>query len=107
VTSAGVDITEQLYDLSKEPRLSVIIRIARLRWAGHVTRMVVNSMPRRLMCMQPERPRKVERPCAWWRDDVVKDARMPGIRSWWATAVNGEWRELLKEAKTVYELQRR
>jgi hypothetical protein len=28
-----------LYGLFKEPRLSVIIRIARLGWAGHVTRM--------------------------------------------------------------------
>jgi hypothetical protein len=31
--------------------------------------------------------------------------QMLGLRSWWATAMNGEeWRKLLKEAKTLYEL---
>jgi hypothetical protein len=93
-----------LYDLFKEPRLKVIIRIARLRWAGHVTRIEENSMPRRLMYMQPEGPTKVGRPRTRCRDDVGMDARMLGIRSWWATAMNREeWRKLLKKAKTVYE----
>jgi hypothetical protein len=45
---------KELYDLFKEPRLSVVIRIARLQWAGHVTRMDENCMPRRLMCVQQE-----------------------------------------------------
>jgi hypothetical protein len=36
---------------------------------------------------------------------VVKDARMLGLRSWCAIAMNREeWRKLLKEAKTLYEL---
>ena len=95
----------ELYDLFKEPRLSVIIRIRRLRRAGHVTRMEENSVPRRLMYMQPEGPRKEGRPRARWRDDVGKDARMLRVRSWWATAMDHEeWRKLLKEAKTLYEL---
>jgi hypothetical protein len=47
-------------------------------------------MPRRLMYTQPEGPRKVGGPRTRWRDDVVKDARMLGIRSWWATAMNRE-----------------
>jgi hypothetical protein len=45
---------KELYDLFKEPRISVIIRIGRLRWAGHVIRMEKNYLPRRLMYMQPE-----------------------------------------------------
>jgi hypothetical protein len=40
---------KELYDIFKEPRLSVVIRIARLRWAGHFARMDENCMPRRLM----------------------------------------------------------
>jgi hypothetical protein len=51
----------------------VIIRIGGLRWAGHVTRMEENSVPRRLMYMQTTRPRKVA-----WRDDVGKAARLLG-----------------------------
>jgi hypothetical protein len=64
---------KELYDLFKEPRLSVVIRIARLRWAGHVARMDENCMPRRLMYVQPEGLRKVGRPRARWRDEVGKD----------------------------------
>jgi hypothetical protein len=55
---------KELYDLFKEPRLSMVIRIARLRWAGHVARMNENCKPRRLMYMQPEGLRKVGRPRA-------------------------------------------
>jgi hypothetical protein len=36
----------------------------------------------------PERLRRVGRPHARWRDEVGKDARMLGIRSWWATAMD-------------------
>jgi hypothetical protein len=68
-------------DLFKKPRLSVVNRIARLRWAGHVARMDENCMPRRLMYVQPEGLRKVGRPRARWRDEVGKDARMLGLRS--------------------------
>jgi hypothetical protein len=96
---------KELYDLFKEPRLSVVIRIARLRWAGHVARMDENCMPRRLIYVQPEGVRKVGRPRARWRDEVGKDARMLELRSWWATAMNREeWRKLLSEAKTLCEL---
>jgi hypothetical protein len=83
----------------------VIIRIARLRWAGHVARIDENCVLRTLMHVQPEGLRKVRRPHAMWRDEVVKDARMLGLRSWWAAVMNREeWRKLLKEAKTLYEL---
>jgi hypothetical protein len=57
------------------------------------------------MYVQPEGLRKVGRPHARWRDEVGKDARMLELRSWWATAMNGEeWRKLLRKAKTLYEL---
>jgi hypothetical protein len=65
---------KELYDLFKESTLSMVIRIARLQWAGHVARMDKNCMLRRLMYVQPEGLRKVGRPCARWRDEVGKDA---------------------------------
>jgi hypothetical protein len=54
----------------------VVIRIARLQWAGHVARMDENCMPTRLMYVQLEGLRKVGKPCARWRDEVGKDARI-------------------------------
>jgi hypothetical protein len=78
-TSGGAGLTRNCMTFFKEPRLSVVIRIARLRWVGHVARMDENRMPRRLMYVQPERLRKVGRPRARWRDEVGKDARMLGL----------------------------
>jgi hypothetical protein len=96
---------KELHGLFQEPRLSVIIRIARLRRAGHIARMEEIYVPARLVYMQLEGPRKVGRQRTRWRDDVGKDARMLGIRSWWARAMNREeWRKPLREAKTLYEL---
>jgi hypothetical protein len=104
-TSGGAGLTRNFMAFFKEPRLSAVIRIARLRWAGHVARMDENCMPRRLMYVQPEGVRKVGRPRARWRDEVGNDARMLRLRSWWTTAMNREeWRKLLRETKTIYEL---
>jgi hypothetical protein len=58
----------------------MVIRIARLWWAGHVARMDENCMPTRLMYVQLEGLRKVGKPCARWRDKVGKDARIAGIK---------------------------
>jgi hypothetical protein len=41
-TSGGAGLTINFMTFFKEPRLSVVIRIARLRWAGHVARMDEN-----------------------------------------------------------------
>jgi hypothetical protein len=79
----------------------VIIRIARLRWAGHVARIDENCVPRTLMYVQPEGLRKVRRPRARWRNEVGKDA---GIKELVGSSHGEEWRTLLKEAKTLYQL---
>jgi hypothetical protein len=38
--------------------------------------------------MQPVGLRKVGRQCARWKDEVGKDARMRGIKSWWTATMN-------------------
>jgi hypothetical protein len=94
-----------LYDLFKEPKLSITVRIARLRWEGHVRRMDEEALPRRIMCVTPGGQRKMGRPKAHWREEVGKDAKMLVIRSWWSTAMNREeWRQLLSEVRTLTEL---
>jgi hypothetical protein len=78
--------------LFKEPKLSITIRFARLRWAGHVRRMDEEALSRRIMYVTLIRQRKTGRPKTR-REEVGKDARMLGIRSWWSTAMNREeWR---------------
>jgi hypothetical protein len=64
------------------------------------------ALPRRIiMYVTPIGQQKRGRPKARWREEVGKDARMLGIRSWWCTAMNREeWRQLSREARTLTEL---
>jgi hypothetical protein len=91
--------------LFKEPKLSITIRIARLRWAGHVRRMDEEALPRRIMYVTSIGQRKTWRPKPRWREEDGKEVRMLAIRSWWSTAVNREeLRRLLRETRTLTEL---
>jgi hypothetical protein len=51
---------KELYDLFKEPKLSITIRSARLRWPGHVRRMDEEALPRRIMYVTPKARRREE-----------------------------------------------
>jgi hypothetical protein len=84
---------KELNDLFKEPKLSITIRNARLRWAGHVRRMDEEALPRRIMYVTPIGQWKIGRPKARLREEAGKDERVLGIRSWWSAAMNREeWR---------------
>jgi len=63
-------LNRELCSLFKESRLSEVISIAKLRWAGHVARMEEICVPRRLRYVQPEGLRKVGIPRARWRGEV-------------------------------------
>jgi hypothetical protein len=45
--SRGAGFNRELHDLFKDPRLSAVIIIDRLRWAGHIAKMDEICMPRR------------------------------------------------------------
>jgi hypothetical protein len=59
------------------------------------------ALPRIIMHVTPTGQRKTGRPKARWREEVGKDVRILGIRSWWSTAMNRERRRLLWEAMTL------
>jgi hypothetical protein len=44
----------ELYQLYKTPNITRVIKITRLRWAGHLQRMSDNEIPRRIMECKPE-----------------------------------------------------
>jgi hypothetical protein len=95
---------KELYNLFKELSVSVTIRIARLRWAGHVRRMDEEALPGIIMYVTPIGPQKTGRPKVG-REEVGKDEKMLRIRSWWSTTMNREeWRRLVREAMTLTEL---
>jgi hypothetical protein len=61
--------------LVKDPDITVVMKIVRLRWAGHVIRMIDSEMPKRIMNYNVEGKRRVGRPKARWSDAVEKDMR--------------------------------
>jgi hypothetical protein len=51
------------------------------------------ALPGKIIYVTPIGQWKTGRPKAPWREEVGKDARMLGIRSWWSTVMNREeWR---------------
>ena len=55
---------KELYELYKSSNIITDIKIARLRWAGHVQRMKNDEMVKRKMEGKPEGRRGVGRPCS-------------------------------------------
>jgi len=76
------------------------IKAQRIRWLGHVKRMEVGAMPRRMMEGRLFIGRRKGRPRSRWMDDVIADLGVMKIRQWTEKAEDREqWRLVVKEAK--------
>jgi hypothetical protein len=64
------------------------IKAQRIRWLGHVKRMEVGTMPRRMMEGRLFIGRRKGRPRLRWMDDDVADLRAMKIRQWTEKAEN-------------------
>jgi hypothetical protein len=53
---------KEIYTLYGNPKLSTVIKLRRLQWAGHVQRMVSQSVPRMVMAGQMFGKRPVGKP---------------------------------------------
>ncbi|KAJ4449302.1 hypothetical protein ANN_00700 [Periplaneta americana] len=62
------------------------IKIARLRWAGHVKRMDECEIPRKVMEYGIAGGRRVGRPKLRWMDCVMDDIKRLGVKNWWTVA---------------------
>jgi hypothetical protein len=58
------------------------IKAQRIRWLGHVKRMEVGAMPRKMMERRLFKGRRKGRPRLRWMDDVVADLRIMKIKQW-------------------------
>jgi hypothetical protein len=64
---------EELRELYKAPDLVADIKIKRLEWLGHVTRMDQRRVVKKIFDSKPEGRRKVGRQRLRWLDDVEND----------------------------------
>ena len=96
---------EELYCLYDETDLVTTIKIARLRWAGHIVQMQDNLPCKKITSDKPEDRRRAGRPNLRWMDGVMRDAEKLGARNWRTkTRDRDGWRRLLESSKTLHGL---
>ena len=89
--------SEELYN---EPDIVRLIKSSRRGWAGHIVRMDVKELPKKILWTNPGGQRGRGRSKSRWIDRVEEDSRKLACRNWRADAQDrGRWRHLLEEAK--------
>jgi hypothetical protein len=91
----------ELKALYGEPDIVQFIKIGKLRWAGHVSRMDEERVPSRLLNAIPEGRRTQGGQRKRWSDSVNRDARTLGIANWRRAAQDRtRWRQYLRDAQS-------
>ena len=83
-----------------EPNIVAVVKVQRLRWAGHLVRMEESRAPSMLFRNNLEGRRGVGRPKTRWVDGVEADLRALGVRSWQSVARDrSRWIQVLDQAR--------
>jgi hypothetical protein len=69
---------EELHRLYSSPSIIRMIKSRRMRWAGHVVRMVEKRNAYRILVGKPEGKRPLGRPRRRWVDNIKMDLREIG-----------------------------
>jgi hypothetical protein len=90
---------KEIYAMVKKPTITETVRLTKLRWFGHVQRMEVNRIPKRVLYMNLETTRLRGRPRNRWQDEVREDERIVG--EGWQEKVHNreEWKKLLRSTR--------
>jgi hypothetical protein len=95
----------ELYGLYKDLDIVRVIKVARIRWLGHLVRMKENSPCKNKTFSQPEGSRKKGRYRLRWLDSVLKDVKLLKVETWWKRAHDrNSWGRIIKETKVHKEL---
>jgi hypothetical protein len=95
----------ELNEIFNESNIVNHIKVQRLAWAGHLTRMSNERTLKKIFNTKLDTARSVGRPKLRWEDGVVKDTRIIGVKNWKKAALNrDEWAKLLKKARAHHGL---
>ena len=83
----AVDCVSDLYSL---PNIVRVVKSRRMRWAGHVARMVEDRGVHRVLVGKPEGKRPLGRPRRRWEDNIKMDLEEVG-------GGRGDWMELAQD----------
>ena len=92
---------EELNRSIKGEDIIKFIEAQRIGWLGHVKRMKVGTMSRKMMEGRLFIERRRGRPRLRWLDDVVADLKIMKVTQWIEKTKDREqWRLVVEEAKT-------
>ena len=89
---------EELNDLYSSPNIVRVIKLRRMRWAGHVARMVEERGVYRVLVGKPEGRRQMGRSRRRWVDNIRMDLQEVGFgyMDWIGLAQDRDrWRKLV------------
>jgi hypothetical protein len=81
---------EELSDLHSLPNIVRVVKLRRIRWAGHVARMGEVRSGHRVLVGKPEGKRPLGRPRRSWEDNIKMDLQEVG-------GGRGDWMELAQD----------
>jgi hypothetical protein len=96
----------EIYDLYKEVKVSVFIKLRRLQWAGYVIRMNDKRIPKNALQQTIHGKRAAGKPRKRWEDAVQEDSiKLLGTKAWKRKAKDRQfWRQRIEEANAQYGL---
>jgi hypothetical protein len=96
---------EEINDLYSSPNIVRVIKLRRMRWAGHVARMGEERGVYRVLMGIPERKRPLGRPRRRWVDNIKMDLQEVGCgcMDWIGLAQNRDrWRTLVSAVMDLW-----
>jgi hypothetical protein len=73
--------------------------VCTIRWLGHVERMEVNTMPKRMLKGRLYSKRRKGRPRMRWLEEVENDLKRMEVTGWKEMRNREQWRLVVEEAK--------
>jgi len=90
----------ELEKLSKGENIVKWIKGQRISWLGHLKRMKVDRIPKKIFTQELEGTRRRGRPRKGYREEVVRDLQVLEVRRWRELVIDREkWRGIVRQAK--------
>lgn len=90
----------EVYELYNSNDIVKEIKLARLRWLGHICRLPESATCKEMTFTRPTGARRVGRPPLRWLDGIEEDLKRIGLKNWRRKARDREtWNGILKEAQ--------
>ena len=86
--------------MSKGENIVKWIKVQKIIWLGHLERMEEGRMPKKIFTQELEGTRRRGRPRKGWREEVVRDLQVLGVRRWRELVIDREkLRGVVRQAK--------